>query len=240
MGRWSWLALVWAGTAQANHPMFTEDTVVIGAGKNQVEFHGLRARDGAARRDEGSVTLTRGVHDKADLQLDVPYLRVRSEDASASGVSDTTVSLKWRVYEAGLFSVLVRPDVIAPSGDDAKGLGTGRWRWALNGVAAYEVGLIEVIGHVAYLDNRNTLGERQALSHASIAFIWNPWRPLLMVVDYARDTNPDPSDERPSREVVFGLVYSWSKDVDIGVGLQRGLSEPADDRALRAGIKVRW
>ena len=220
--------------------MFTEDTQVLGKDRNQIELHGLRARDGSERRDEASATLSRGIHEKADLQLDVPYIRLRSEDGSASGVGDTTLSLKWRVYEAGGFSALVRPDLIAPTGDDAKALGAGRWRWALNGVAAYEIGPVELIGHLGYLDNRNTLGERRALRHASIALLWAPVQALTLLVDYARDTNRDPGDDRAAREVVYGLVYAWSKDVDLGVGLQRGLSEPADDRALRAGIKIRW
>lgn len=238
--RLAWLLVVGTGAAQANHPMFTEDTQVLGKDRMQVELHGLRAKDGAARRDEGSVTLSRGVHDKADLQLDVPYLRQRADDASVSGIGDTTVSAKWRVYEAGAFSALVRPDVIAPTGDDSKGLGTGRWRWALNGIAAWEIGPVELIGHVGYLDNRNTLGERRALRHASLALLWTPVHSLTLLVDYARDTNRDPADDRASREVVYGLMYAWSKDVDLGIGLQRGLSEPADDRALRAGLKIRW
>lgn len=240
IGRYAWLLLLAAGAAHANHPMFTEDTQVLGKDRNQVELHGVRAKDGATRRDEGSVTLSRGVHETADLQLEVPYIRLRSDDARESGVGDTTVSLKWRVYESGPFALLVRPDVIFPTGDDARGLGAGRTRWGLNGAASYEIGAVEVIGHLGYLDNRNTLGERRALRHASIAALWSPVHAVTLLVDYARDTNPDPGDERASREVVFGLMYAWSKDVDIGVGLQRGLSEPADDRALRAGLKVRW
>lgn len=229
-----------ADAAHANHPLLTEDTQVLGKDRMQVELHGLGVKDRSTRRDEGSVTLSRGVHEKADLQLDVPYIRLRSDDGRVSGVGDTTVSLKWRVYESGPLSLLVRPDAIVPTGDDARGLGAGRTRWGLNGVAAYEIGPVELIGHVGYLDNRNTRGERRALRHASLAVRWAPVNAVTLLVDYARYTNRDPEDDRASREAVFGLIYAWSKDIDVGVGLQRGRSEPALDRVLRAGLKIRW
>jgi hypothetical protein len=39
---------------------------------------------------------------------------------------------------------------------------------------------------------------------------------------------------------VLGLLYAPSEEVDLGLGVKWGLSDAADDRALLAGVKLRF
>jgi len=233
-----------AATAHANHPLISEDTGVLGKGGWQLELHGEKTRDREAgvttRTTETSATLGHGIAENADLQLELPYLRQVTDGNVASGRGDAAVSLKWRFHEDNDFSMVFKPDLILPTGRDEIGLGAGRLRWAANLIAAYKVGRFELLGHVGYTNNRNRVGERTSLSHLSAAVLWAATEKLKLVLDLGRDRNPDPTSRTPWRELIYGLTYAASEDIDLGIGLKKGLNDPADDRALRAGLKFRW
>jgi hypothetical protein len=228
--------MLWAGAAYANHPLVSEDTDVLGRGKSQVEVHGERTRDGAERESQLAVQLSRGITDSADLQLDLPY--VWQDDSSGAG--DAVLALKWRVFESGPLSFLVKPDLYLPTGKEAPGFGNGRLRWGANFVAGYEVGRAQLLGHFQYTDNRNDFGERRSLRHWSSALLFKATPAVKLLANYVLETAPDPEAGSRERTLVLGATYAWSDDVDVGLAMQKGLSEPAPDRGVRAGIKVRW
>ena len=208
-----------APAALADHPLITEDTGVLGKGRWQLELHGEQARDQGRRRTEGSVVLGYGIADKADLQLELPYVR-------HEGAGDLSLALKWRFYEREPFSVVVKPVV-------------SRDRWGSALAAAYELRDFELIGHVGYLRNRVD-GERESLWHTSVALLWSATKKLKLVLDMGRDTNPDRSSAASIRELVLGATYALTEDIDLGFGVKWGRSEPADDRTALLGIKLRW
>jgi hypothetical protein len=184
--------------------------------------------------------LSYGVSAQADLQVELPYLREEAGTQTVKGRGDATVSLKWRFFEREGLSLVLKPDLLLPTGRDELGLGAGRSRWALNAVAGYAFGRMELLAHAAYLDNRNTLGERESLRHASIAALFSATDKLKLALDLGRDTNPDPASGSSLREMVLGLLYAPSEEVDLGLGVKWGLSDAADDRALLAGVKLRF
>jgi hypothetical protein len=63
---------------------------------------------------------------------------------------------------------------------------------------------------------------------------------LRLLADYGQDSAPDPKAGSHGREFVVGATYALSGRADLGLGLKKGLNDPADDRALRAGVKLRW
>lgn len=233
-----------ASQVWANHPLISEDTGVLGKGGWQLELHGEKARDRKAgvttRTTEASAVLGYGIAEKADLQFELPYLRQVTDGDVASGRGDAAVSLKWRFYERDGFSMVFKPDFLLPTGRDEIGLGAGRLRWAANLAAAYEMGRFELLGHVGYTNNRNRIGERRSLRHLSAAVLWAATQKLKLVLDLGHDSNPDPAAHTPVRELVYGLTYAVSGDIDLGIGLKKALNDAADDRALRAGMKLRW
>lgn len=241
--------LIASEAARADHPLITEDTGVLGAaGRWQLELHGERAHDrvgdAALRRTHASATLARGVSDRLDVQLDLPWGKLEQQDAGGriaeSGVQDVALAAKWRFYENGGFSAVLKPELWLPTGRDEAGLGAGRARWVVGIAAAQEWRSLLLIGHARYTANRNRLGEREALRHTSVALLWAATGRIKLVLDYGRETSPDPGDAAPVRELVYGLLYAVSEDVDLGIGYQQGRSAPAEDRVVRAGIKLRW
>ena len=202
--------------AFASHPLITEDTGVLGKGVSQLELHGERIRDNGARDTESALTLSHSIADKADFQVEVPL-----------SDGDALLSLKWRFLERGGFSFVFKPDLY-----EKGNLGASL-------VAAYEAGRVELLAHAGYLRNHAS-GERSALRHASVAARFGVAEKAKLVLDVSRDTNPDPASRASVRERVLGVELAPSESVDLGLGIKEGLGEPADDRALLAGIKIRW
>lgn len=207
--------LVLASHAWASHPLITEDTGVLDKGGWQLELHGERSRDQDTRTTDGSAVLAYGFAQSAEVQLE-------------EGGGDASLSVKWRFHEKDKLSLVLKPE-----------LHEGR-RWGASFVAGYEAGRFELLGHLGYLRNRNGIGERESLWHASAAVLFAATEQLKLVLDLGRDSNPDPASRTSLREIVYGLMYGMTPDVDLGLGLKRGLSDPADDRALLAGLKFRW
>jgi hypothetical protein len=237
-------ALAVALPAQASHPLLTDDTDVLGAGVWEFELHGERASrdasEGSTRTTEVVTKLAYGLGETLDVEVELPYLRETIDGAVTSGWGDTALAAKWRFYqEEGGFSMALKPTLLLPTGRDEPGLGAGKTRWGASLLGAYERGNMELIGHVAYVHNRNEIGERRDLWHLSAALRWALSERLKLIADVARESNPDPM-ARALDELVFGLTYALRPQVDLGIGLKYGLSEPADDRGVRAGVKLRW
>lgn len=229
--------------AWASHPLLTDDTNVLGKGVWEFELHGEGARrnrsDGTSETTEVLAKLGYGVAPTLDVEVELPYVREVVDGEVISGRADTAVAAKWRFYDADGVSMAVKPGLLLPTGRDEVGLGAGRVRWGASLLAAYEVSAIEFLGHVAYVHNRNDIGERVDLWHLSAALRWSASERLKLVVDVARESSPDPTT-RPVDELVFGFTYAPRPDIDIGFGLKYGLNDVADDRGVRAGIKLRW
>lgn len=234
-------ALLGGAPAWASHPLLTEDTGVLGKGVREFELHGERSRGDGSRGTEALVKLGYGVGATLDAEVELPYAREVDADGTVrSGRGDAGVAVKWRFYESRGFSLAVKPGLLLPTGRDENGLGAGRTRWSANFAAAYELGRVELIAHLGYTDNRNRIGEIRSLRHQSIAVRFEATEKLRLVVDVARDSSPDPASRGYAREVVYGGAYALSDDVDLGLGFKKGLNDRADDRGLRAGVKLRW
>ena len=181
----------------------------------------------------------RGIAKDLQVQFELPYLREENDGEVAEGRGDAELSLKWRFYEKNGLSLALKPDLLLPIGRDERGLGTGRTGWAANLVAGYELSRLELLGHLGYRRNRNRVGERENLTHVSAALRWAATEKLKLVADLARETQPEP-DRSAARELVYGVTYAFRDNVDLGVGIKRGLNDAAVDRALRMGLKLRF
>ena len=221
-----------SSSALADHPLITEDTGVIGKGAKQIEVHGEKARDRAAgattRTTDVSVVLSYGVTERADLQLELPYVREVIDGEVLKGRGDASLAVKWRFFDKEPLSMVLKPELVSGG------------RWALNYAVAYDFGRLEGIVHAGYTHNLNRIGERKALWHRSVALLWSAAERWRLVLDLGLDSSPDPVARTHERQLAFGVSYALTDDVVLGVGAKKGLNEEADDRALLAGVKVRW
>lgn len=239
MRRCAWLLALVAAPAFAAHPLITEDTGTQGKGGWQLELNGERTKDSEEgetfRGKQGNAVLSYGLTDKADLQVGWPY----QDNGVEKGEGDAAIDLKWRFYESGPLSLGLKPGVTLPTGDDERGLGTGRVTYGTLLIASYDVEGAALHSHVGYRYNANDVGLRKSLWHWSGALWWKATEKLKVVGDLSYDTNPDPESDTLVRQWIFGFIYSITKDIDLDVGYRRG-NDPAIDRAYMAGVTLRW
>ena len=237
--------LLIAGTAHANHPLLTDDTEVLDKGRWQLELHGERSRDRQSgfttRGTEAAVALSYGVAKDLELQVEQAYVRFKASDgttrAELEGRGDVVLELKWNFYENDGVGLLLKPLLSLPTGSGE--LSADRVQYGLEFVAAKEFDLFEVLGQLAYGSNRNDEGERSSLWRFSAALLWSATERLKLFVDTSSATHPVPG-EGAIREWAYGFQYEISSAVDFGLGMKHGLSDAADDRALLAGLRLRW
>lgn len=241
------LAAGFALPAGAAHPLITEDTGTQGQGNFQFELMFDRTRDrspGVKLRELlSTAVLSYGVLENADLQFGLPYIRQHIRDAAGrhagGGPLDASVDLKWRFFEQDDFSLGFKPGVTLPSGDEDRGLGTGRVAWGGLLILSYEPGSWAFHTHAGWRRNRNVVGERTSLRHLSGALTWQATEGLKLVADVGADSNPDQTVRGALRYRILGLIYSPTPSLDIDAGLKRGYGG-ASDRTVQFGLTLRW
>src|SRR5687768_8564108 len=173
MRRAGWLLALVAVPAWASHPLISEDTGTLGKGKWELELHGEHAHDRevdvTTHSTVGILKLGRGVAENLDVEIELRYQRESSEDTVIKGAGDASLAAKWRFYDSGALSLVLKPELVLPTGREDVGLGAGQTRWGVIVAAAYEMARMEFIANLGYLHNRNDLGERESLSAQSIA-----------------------------------------------------------------------
>lgn len=235
-------------TLWAAHPLITEDSGTQGRGKFQLELTTERGRDDAdGTRTENVVmvaVMSYGVRDDTDMIFTLPRERVHTDDGSVatteSGRADGGFDLKWRFFEKENLSLALKPGVTFPTGDETKGLGRGK--------SAYSLYLITTIApkpwalhlHLGHIRNRNVVDERESVWHASVG----GWREfggkLKVVADIGADANTDKSSKTEPAFMIFGFIYSPYDDLDLDMGVKKGLSDPETDSTLLAGLTFRF
>ncbi len=183
--------------------------------------------------------LGRGVAENLDVEIELRYLRESADGTVLKGPGDTSLAAKWRFTTPMHVSLVLKPELLLPTGDETSGSGPADTRWGATLAAAYEAAPFELIANLGYLRNRNDRGERESLSYQSIALLFAATEKLKLIADLVRATDPDPQGGH-TRVLVAGITYEFSERLEVGLGVQEGLNDAADDRAVRLGVKLRF
>jgi hypothetical protein len=250
----------------AAHPFVTDDTGTQGKGNWQLELQGdLLRSERTADTGSGPVeqkrkvnvfvpVLSYGVFDSLDIQLGLSYGRQRTtengvETEDESGMSDSTLELKWRFLEAGAFSLAVKPGLLLPTGDEGKGLGTGKTSWGVALLATYEAEPWTFLGNVAYSKVRFKLPQAAAENQSDL------WRvsgglsyavagDVRLVGEAGLRRNESKNDpylpDQTSQFAMIGFIYSPSKNMDFDAGFRKNLNDAEFDKAYLVGMTFRW
>ena len=233
------LTFLFASGAYGAHPLNTEDTGTQGKGHWQLELNGESNRDDVEGETlhgaQAAAVLSYGFAETADFQIGLPW----QDNGPERGVGDAIVAVKWRFWEKDALSFGVRGGLTLPTGDEEKGLGNGRTTWAALLIAQYEGERWIFLSHLGYRRNHNSVGDRESIGEISGALLFKATESLKLLVDASRTTNPDPESGEALRNVVVGFIWQATKDLDLDAGIRRG-NDPAIDRAVMAGVTLRW
>jgi hypothetical protein len=213
--RWSVVLLGLLGIAaesHASHPLLTEDTDVLGKGRWQAQLHASRSPDETELEPE----LAYGIAERVDVKVALPYVRERREGA---GWGDASLTVKWRFHETERLALVFKPVLHLPG-------------WEANLVGGYTIGRFEALAQLGYARQRDRPEEPRSVRHRSVALVWSAMRDLRLVLDGVSRT--------PAREIVYGVLYDITDDLDVGVGIKRGLNDVAQNREVLFGARWRW
>lgn len=237
----------------AAHPLITDDVGTQGKGTFQLEVNTEFARDeeaeaGAVTEEKGmeaSAVLSYGILETLDIVVGLPYTRIEvKENANTvldeQGLSDASLELKWRFFEAGGTNFALKPGVSFPTGDEKKGLGTGKYGLSLFLIADREADALTFHLNLGYYRNNNRFEEKENLWHASLAAELKASEAVRIVGNIGIEENPDTASDTDPAFALAGIIYAVSENFDIDLGYKVGLSSAETDSTVLAGMAFRF
>lgn len=241
-------------------PLQTDDTGTQGKGHGQIEtgFESVSDKEneaGVSCKTTGgavSATFSYGLTETIDLVAGLPLEWYTEKEngvkvADGNGIGDLALQIKWRFYDdadAG-FSLALKPGITIPTGDERKGLGTGKVSGNVTLIATREAELASYHVNLGYSRNEYRLDEDSASSrkniwHASVAAELNVTDRLRAVGDIGIETNPEKDSDTDPAWILGGLIYGVSDNTDLDIGIRGGLNDAETDTALLAGVTMRF
>jgi hypothetical protein len=236
-------AFVLCGKAFGAHPMLTEDPQTQGTGKFELEFGQAFARGDPLQGGSGTEfapQLTYGADPTLDLILRATWLtQAPAEAPSASGWGDSMLDFKWRFYASGQTAFAVRAGIDLPTGDAARGMGTGTAGYHVIAIAGWQFARVNVNANAAYARVRQQ-GARSDVGAVSAAIVGpneSPWRTFVEATSLA---NPDPQNAQWPAFARTGLIVTATTWLDLDVGYQARLNRSATREVWLIGATLRW
>jgi hypothetical protein len=247
------VALLGSSTAWGSHPLITDDAETQGQGKFQVEVNAQydldrEAVDGVSVKEKGAqiaTILSYGLTDTADLVLSLPYQwgRIKEDDATIydeKGFADATFEVKWRFFEKDGLMLALKPGVIVPTGNESRGLGSGRI-----GYQAYLIGTKmaepwEFHANLGYIGNENKADEERHIWHASLAAEYELFEHLELVANIGVERNRDKRGSGNPAFLLGGIEYEIAESFSLGLGVKYGLTAAETDWSFLAGVAFRF
>lgn len=246
-----------ASPSFAAHPLVTDDTGTQGAGKFQIEINGEYAShktsDGGVSTEEAGsevgVIFSYGIGDSTDLVLGLPYQRyqVKEDDVTLGredGLSDIAIEVKHRYYEKDGLSLGVKPAVTLPTGDEEKGLGTGKPSYGITFIATKELAPLTLhlnagYSHGEYKLDADVEANRKGIWHLSLASEYAASESMKLAANIGMERNADKASNTNPAFALAGIIYSLSENVDINGGVKAGLNDAETATTWLAGMTMR-
>ncbi|OWW19809.1 transporter [Noviherbaspirillum denitrificans] len=234
------LVFLAAGTAHAAHPLVTDDTGTQGRGNHQLELNTDRMRDAGVSSQSAAITYTYGLRDALDAFVTLP-----AATTSPSGLGDVAAGFKWRFSESAGTTFGLKPELFFATGNENRGLGSGRAHAGLTLLASHQAGEWTLLGNAGLAVNRYALpvdhdqNRRYVwrLSAAAIREVAEGWKAL---VDSGVARNTARSERTHPAFILLGMIYSPSEKLDLDIGWKAGLNSAETHRQVGAGVTVRF
>ena len=235
--------LVCGGNAFAAHPILTEDPGTQGTGRFELELGQAFARGDPLQGGKGTEfgpQLSYGVATTLDLIARTTWLTQAPADAPmASGWGDSLLDFKWRFFDTAPLALAIRAGLDIPTGNAARGLGTGGAGWHAIAIAGWQLESVNVNANLAYARVRQQ-GARGDIGAASAAIVGpngSPWRTFIEATTVS---NPDPGIAQWPAFARTGLIATVTDWLDLDMGYQARLNRAATRQVWLVGATLRW
>lgn len=183
--------------------------------------------------------------ENTDLVLSMPYQWGKQKEDGITvydeqGITDATLEVKRRCFEKDGLSLALKPGMSIPTGDDKKGLGTGKTGYHIFIIGSQEVAPWAFHVNLGYIGNENKVDEEKNIWHASLATTCEVSKGLKLLGNVGIERNPDKAADNDPAFLIGGIVYSLAENFDIDGGVKYGLNSAETDWSLLAGMAFRF
>ncbi len=185
--------------------------------------------------------LTTGIINNLEFLVDVPLIFKRIADDNTEGLGDLRMKAKLRFLkgrEATPVSIAGQLIIKFPSGDSARGLGTGEADVGLQLIASEEFPLITVHLNLGYTFMGNQPGgEFRDILNYSLAFEYEAIpNTLKLVGELTGHRQEDPSMSGDPLDLLAGIAHRLDKQIVVDAGLAVGLTPRSPDYTINVGM----
>lgn len=242
------ILMVCAHEALASFPLKNSDAGTEGKAQGEIKVtasYEHNDSDGQkSATTKPNADLSYGLSDTVDMGIGQSYRikrkKIGGEVSKVEGIADTELELKWRVYEWRNLSFALKPVVTLPTGDDAKGLGSGRVTAALFLLGTMEAAPWAFHVNAGYEQNENREDERIPLWHFSTAAEFKVNNEVKLAGEVGMDRNSEKYSSSHPAYATVGAVYSLAENIDFRLGLRCGLNSVATDYIVRTGMAFKF
>lgn len=224
----------------AAHPLVTDDTGTQGTGNHQLEFNTDRFRDSGLRNRVAAFTYTYGASPSLDLFANLPYSL-----STPSGISDVSVGGKWRFWEQDTTSIAIKPELLLPSGNVERELGTGRTGLLTTLLMTHDAEPWTFHANIGfqltrYRDALREEAVRRTIWRASAAATYAVSEQTVLVLDVGTARNAERAVRANPAFALVGVIFSPTPDVDVDFGVKVGMNRAEVNRQVGAGLTIRF
>jgi hypothetical protein len=234
--------------ATATMPLVTEDTGTQGTGKWQLELGSQYEHDHENDVKENDVevapVLTYGLTDTTDVIVGIPCQSLREQEEGVatrgSGFGDASFEVKWRFYEKDGLSFAIKPGITLPTGNNDKGLGTGKVGYGAFFIATRELKPWTFHVNLGYQRNENVQDARKDIWYASLASEYELSKHLRGVGNIGAGRSDNPASGSNPAFLLGGLIYALSDSIDVDAGFKYGFTRNEADNTILLGFTFRF
>jgi hypothetical protein len=142
-------------------------------------------------------------------------------------------------------SFALKPGITLPTGDENKGLGTGRASYGIVFITTKEIEPWAFHLNLGYTHNEYKLQadkdtKRKGIWQISLASEIEITKNLTGIANIGMERNEDKTSNTHPAFILGGLNYSVTETFDVNVGVKGGLNKPETDTTFLAGIALRF
>lgn len=235
------VALAFTGSAQAAHPLQTEDTGTQGAGNVELENGLSWSRAGSARAFAYQPQISYGVTPTFDLIVQPSWLHNRDEgSATVRGFGDTNLDGKWRFFGDAPLSFAVRAGVTLATSQNELGIPHGKVAAHAILATTYDAAPFTVHGNLGLTQNPSGTGERRRIARVSGALMWAASEQLTLTVDGGAEANADLTRSSWPAALLVGAIYTIRPGLDVDIGYQSSVRAAVTTREWLVGLTYRF
>jgi hypothetical protein len=233
-----------AGPARAGFPLGTEDAATQGKGNVEVEFNYERSSpSGGGRETTLGNTYTLGVAPRIDLAASFAYVFLDPGDGTESvrGMGDTEVTLKTSFGDGNgwIPTVGFKAGAVLPTGEETKGLGSGRACGLATVIADWKVGGVLIHANTGATITGRPIGslDRDDSVRGSLAAEWEFAERYILLGEYLWEKNTGASGSASS-DLLVGGKADLTRNLTLDVGIRWGTTDASPSVTYLAGVTI--